>query len=333
MKNFRFSLLALLIIMISLPFMHVEAASTSLPLQVQVDGPATVFPGEPVNWYVLVTFNGSLVDTTGTVTLSAEVLKASAAPSPLSLTWIRKGVCYATWTVPTNSSGTHALLVTATKGSDTAYALSSFHVSSWLESRIVAINKTTVDILTPIGVVKRSVDDIKPKVTSLVDRTVTLDTKLGEVRGEIKNMTGSVAMIETKYGNMLTKLDSINAESETTARRLSDLNTSISGSLEWIKYGIIALVGLLGFYLYSQRRQQPRLYRPPNYYRSSAEPSSASPRRRTPPNNSRPPPNNRRKRKAEAASKPRSIIHKESELLNGGGQDAGEDDGEYVYSR
>src|SRR2546425_548508 len=220
-------------------------------LGVQTSVGSLHFPGEVVDFFVLVSSKGASTDATITATL----WYPNGTSLSMTTTAVATGLYRATWTLPgTAPSGTYAFVaeaaVSQTFLTGGGAGLATFLVSPTLATQnaaITSIQGSVASIKTDTGQLRLDLAQVHAQITSVEGDLATVSTDIGTLTanlaaldGKVTGIQGSIATVQTSLGTVQTSLTSLDAKITsiqggiatiqtnlgTTTARVSDLQTT-----------------------------------------------------------------------------------------------------------
>jgi hypothetical protein len=181
------------------------APTAPTALSVAVDGGDIYFRGETAEFYILVSYNGALVE--------ANVSTGLYGPTgaPMTGARIAKGLYTTTLAIPAGASaGTYTLVANASTTLDgyrvSGVALKSFIISPTLtgwNAKLISINGTVAEIKTDVRIIKMNLTTIGAKITSINGSIVEISTAVGKIKGYVEDVNdGGLATIYTELGTV-----------------------------------------------------------------------------------------------------------------------------------
>lgn len=210
-----------------------------LSLDIKIDTGAIYFRGEFAEFYILTSYNGSLVNVTF---LSIILYRPDSPAISLIPTIISIGLYKITYQIPINAiAGTYVLVVTAkySFNGNTVYgsSLKSFLISdkltSW-DAKLLSIENKIATIQTDINIIKVNISNINARIISISGRIATIETDIGTIKsdigvinGKISFINGTLVKIKSDLGMIETDLNSINGKLKKIDGDIVEIQTDI----------------------------------------------------------------------------------------------------------
>jgi thermitase len=197
---------------------NVTVARTTLDVQVKAG--SIHFRGETVEFYILASSLGKMVDANVSATL---YFNGSAVENLASIEHVTTGLYRIPYAVPLNASaGTYTLVAEMSYLTLNGVAIESFLLSptfSGWDALLIDINGTVGNIKTSLGTVEVKLDAINATLVSIDERTLIINSTLGLIRADIDTvnatltgLAGTVATIQTNLGTIMVNVADIKLE-------------------------------------------------------------------------------------------------------------------------